>query len=236
MLLGTMTGLNDQLLAALTKLNDAYKEATGQEINFTSGKRTFQHQKELYEAEQARKPGSKFVARPGHSSHETGEATDINKGQIEDIVKRVGGLEQFGLHRPLLHNPSAPENWHIQLLPGGGFIPDTNLTYESGGKKMGLFDDIGIDTGGGMGDLQNKLKTTMAAGGEGGGGFMEQLNAALNPVKQTMDTLGSIATPIIDIIGLNRIRNAQKAHTAWLGHQADAGMKRASTLPGGNIT
>jgi hypothetical protein len=44
-------------------------------------------------------------------------AVDIDPQQVRRVAK-TGVLDKFGLYRPLLNNPKAPEDWHIEHVGG----------------------------------------------------------------------------------------------------------------------
>lgn len=92
--------------AAVNKL----MAASGGKIKLVSGKRSTQRQTQLWE-QALRKYGSperarKWVAPPGRSRHESGLASDLG-GDLALAAKLAG---QFGLYRPMAHEP-----WHFEL-------------------------------------------------------------------------------------------------------------------------
>jgi GH24 family phage-related lysozyme (muramidase) len=108
----------------------AFKAETGKKLLFTSGFRTNEQQKVLWDAKVKEfggdeKAAGKLVARPAAplgtgkgSLHAAGLAVDINS-QGEAGINRLAGtwdkptgwLEKFGLSRPI-----AKENWHVQAM------------------------------------------------------------------------------------------------------------------------
>lgn len=84
--------------------------ASGGRVKITSGKRSTQRQSQLW-AQALKKYGSpaaarKWVAPPGRSKHDRGEAYDLGG----DIALAAKLAPQFGLHRPMSHEP-----WHFEL-------------------------------------------------------------------------------------------------------------------------
>lgn len=84
--------------------------ASGGKVKIVSGKRSTQRQAQLYAAA-LKKYGSpaaarKWVAPPGRSKHEHGLAFDLGG----DIALAARLAPQFGLHRPMKHEP-----WHFEL-------------------------------------------------------------------------------------------------------------------------
>lgn len=84
--------------------------ATGGKVKVVSGKRSTQRQAQLY-AEGLKKHGPKevrkWVAPPGRSRHEKGEAADLG-GDLNLAAKLAS---QYGLYRPLSNEP-----WHFELI------------------------------------------------------------------------------------------------------------------------
>lgn len=84
--------------------------ASGGKVKVVSGKRSTKRQNELYQAALKKygseKAARKWVAPPGRSRHEKGIAADLG-GDLE-LAARLA--PQFGLHRPMIHEP-----WHYEL-------------------------------------------------------------------------------------------------------------------------
>jgi hypothetical protein len=203
MKLSTLNNINPDFLLALAKANDEYKAQTGEEINFTSGHRTHKRQKQIFATA---RPG--YAAHPGHSLHESDEsgnanAVDVDPNQVEKVA-RTGVLDKFGLYRPLLNNPKAPENWHVEFIAGprggksigGGNIPITQMVqtqeqtqpqgesipFDQGGKSY--MDSSMLAKGGfGLPSIPNTDTSDLAAGISAGKntptGFLGQILAAL---------------------------------------------------------
>jgi hypothetical protein len=105
-----LTGLAPSLAAKVDALAQSYQAKFGEPLKITSGHRTYEHQARLYAAD----PNSGYVAKPGSSSHEVGEALDINKEQAARIPDTV--LAELGLHRPMKGQGARGINepWHLQ--------------------------------------------------------------------------------------------------------------------------
>jgi len=160
----------------------SFKTETGKKLLITSGFRTNEQQKVLYDAKVKElggdeKAAGKLVARPAAplgtgkgSLHAAGLAVDINS-QGEAGINRLAGtwdkptgwLEKFGLSRPV-----PKENWHVQAMgtpptsdnpsnPGSpSIVPDEkgNAINAADGKKET------IDTG----QAISSASTEVAAG------------------------------------------------------------------------
>lgn len=125
----------------VTRLNSLYAEATalGYKITCSSGYRSTEKQKALYQADIARNGGkpSGAVARPGYSAHEIGIAVDlkvtgngVSITQISAAAERNGTnrdtpewralCAKHGLHAPLhpknVPTASVPESWHLEPI------------------------------------------------------------------------------------------------------------------------
>lgn len=97
-------------------------------ITVTSGVRSTAHQKELFDAA-VRKYGSveaarKWVAPPGHSQHELGNANDLHFSDPKTRAWAHANAARFGLTFPL-----SNESWHVEKIearrggaPAGGFV------------------------------------------------------------------------------------------------------------------
>lgn len=132
--------LNSTLKDRVALMAEDYYQKTGKKLLITSGYRSTEKQKELWDEELARQGGNvakarKKVAPPppigAGSRHSSGLAIDINsKGDnginalAGDRTQSTGWLEQFGLVRPV-----AKENWHIQLA---GDAPSPDNPVEPG--------------------------------------------------------------------------------------------------------
>jgi hypothetical protein len=109
---GTVEGLHPQVMQQFDLMAQEFYEKTGEPLIIASGRRTTERQAELYAAD----PNSGYVAKPGTSKHETGEAIDLDRGQVKKI-EELGLLEKYGFHRPMQGQGAKKVNepWHIQL-------------------------------------------------------------------------------------------------------------------------
>jgi len=122
--------LQPALESRLATMAAAFKEKTGKKLLVTSGYRSNEKQKELFDAKLAQFGGDvartrKLVAEPAAplgngkgSMHMVGLAVDINSKGADGINalagprdKPTGWLESFGLTRPV-----KGEDWHIQMV------------------------------------------------------------------------------------------------------------------------
>jgi zinc D-Ala-D-Ala carboxypeptidase len=121
----TVDRLDPDLLAAVREAT-ADARADGVRIRITSGWRSHDHQVRLWD-EAVQRYGSEeeaqhWVARPGTSTHETGDAVDIGPTEAADWMSRHGSA--YGLCQTF-----ANEIWHYELAtePGGecpAMLPD----------------------------------------------------------------------------------------------------------------
>lgn len=146
-----MSGFKPALEDAVARMADAFKKETGKPLLITSGFRSNEKQKELYDKKVAELGGNeaaarKLVAEPmpplgqGKGSlHLKGLAIDINsKGDAGLNLlagprdKPTGWLEKFGLTRPVPN-----EDWHVQpsTLPPVG---DGKTVVNDSGKVTNL--------------------------------------------------------------------------------------------------
>lgn len=109
---GTSEGLHPQVLRQFDLMAQEFYEKTGEPLIIASGRRSTERQAELYAAD----PSSGYVAKPGTSKHETGEAIDLDRRQVKKI-EELGLLEKYGFHRPMQGQGARKINepWHIQL-------------------------------------------------------------------------------------------------------------------------
>lgn len=115
--------------AFAAKLN-ALIAASGGRLRITSGYRSVQRQKELFDAA-VRKYGSvaaarKYVAPPGHSKHNEGIAADLSG----DLAWAHAHAAQFGLYFPM-----SWETWHIE--PVGSRSTKASRTTKPDGYALG---------------------------------------------------------------------------------------------------
>ena len=82
---------------AMNEMMAAFHDETGlKNVQIVSGYRTKEHQQELYKADEGEE-GSKTVAKPGHSEHQTGLACDFNLffGDYSDDFDGTGDYTWF---------------------------------------------------------------------------------------------------------------------------------------------
>ena len=148
-----------ELEEPLTRMASAYKEQTGKPLLVTSGYRSNEKQKELWDAALAKNGGDVAATRkkvappaaplgPGKGSmHLQGLAIDINSKGDGGINKLAGSrdaptgwLEKFGLIRPV-----PGEDWHIQLAKTPAVADGKNVPNSDG--KVASLDKGKNDTG-----------------------------------------------------------------------------------------
>jgi len=146
-----ISGFKPALEDPVARMADAFKKETGKSLLITSGFRSNEKQKELYDKKLAETGGNvaatrKLVAEPmpplgqGKGSlHLKGLAIDINSKGADGLNalagprdKPTGWLEKFGLSRPIPN-----EDWHVQpaTLPAVG---DSNTAVNDNGKVVNL--------------------------------------------------------------------------------------------------
>ena len=142
---------NPTLEEAVVKMADAFKKETGKRLLITSGYRSNEKQKQLYDEALAKNGGDaaktrKMVAQPAPplgsgrgSPHLKGLAIDINSRGADGINalagtrdNPTGWLEKFGLSRPV-----PKEDWHIQLAKTPA-VGDSNTAVNDNGKVVNL--------------------------------------------------------------------------------------------------
>jgi LAS superfamily LD-carboxypeptidase LdcB len=154
--------INPELQNRIVAMATDFKEKTGKTLMITSGFRTNEKQKELWDAKMAQTgdPAAtrKLVAEPmpplgsgAGSPHMKGMAIDINSKGAEGLntlagsrTASTGWLESFGLVRPV-----ANEDWHIQMsgttpVGDGKLVPNKtgSAVDVSSGKTITSGNDI----------------------------------------------------------------------------------------------
>ena len=198
--------LNPVMVDRLAALTAAAQEA-GHDVRIISGHRDAARQAVLWEnalkkygsADEARR----HVAPPGGSSHQSGEAVDLQYGDRGAGLggKRTAAVDwvhanakRFGLAFPLSH-----EDWHIEPIEareggkryGGNY--DTTKTYWQGGRIAGGAQAPGSAAG----DITPKLSAYSPQRPGSGIGEMEGGYAAARPGpdgKAEVRTLDDVAT------------------------------------------
>jgi len=161
----TIVGLNQTLVDRMTAMTEAFKEQTGKKIFVTSGYRSNEEQKELYDRWVQGGKKNKIVSKPkaplkgidglsgAGSPHSSGTAIDVNSkgdGGINVLAgpadKSTGWLEKFGLTRPVYSpdfkingkpiDKSKQEDWHIVAMGSKPGSPDGGIIPSSGGATI----------------------------------------------------------------------------------------------------
>ena len=149
-----ISGFKSPLEDAVAKMADVFKKETGKQLIITSGFRSNEKQKELYDLELKKTGGDaaaarKMVAEPSPplgkgkgSLHSVGLAIDIKptegpkgtgspKGFLNELAgtrtASTGFLEKFGLSRPVPN-----EDWHVQLANQPPVGDGKNVVNDSG--------------------------------------------------------------------------------------------------------
>lgn len=107
-----MTGVNADLATAVQRAVDEYKQLTGKTATITSGARSYEEQKKLYDDWVAGGKKGYPVAPPGSSRHEHGGAVDISAADV-NAMDQMGLLKKYGLVRPVANDPV-----HVELAGG----------------------------------------------------------------------------------------------------------------------
>jgi hypothetical protein len=152
-------GLGADMKGALLSAGQQYFEQTGQKLKMNSGFRSPEDQQRLYdETKKAGRPGvgptGYPVAPPGRSSHETGNAVDI---QNYSDPKALAALGANGLRQTV---PKDPVHFAIQAADGGVFSgPDSGYPAalhgeeaviplnNGGGNFVKIFEDMAMMMG-----------------------------------------------------------------------------------------
>ena len=100
-----IANVDARLMNRLREMGIAYGLTS---IHITSGYRSYEKQKELYEGWIKRRPGYNPANKPGKSWHEFGGAVDI---VVWDSSLTNKDFKKYGLSRPAM--PKEP--WHIQI-------------------------------------------------------------------------------------------------------------------------
>jgi hypothetical protein len=95
--------LNPDIQKSLLAAGKQYKDITGNMLTVNSAFRDSEKQKELYDAWIARGKTGMPVAPPGRSSHETGQAVDIEQGKNDR--QAISALNAAGLFQTVANDP-----------------------------------------------------------------------------------------------------------------------------------
>jgi hypothetical protein len=149
----------------MTAMTAAFKEQTGKKIFVTSGYRSNEEQKELYDRWVQGGKKDKIVSKPkaplkgidglsgAGSPHSSGVAIDVNSKGVGGINvlagpadKSTGWLEKFGLTRPVYPpdftingkpiDKSKQEDWHIVAIGSKPGSPDGGIIPNSSGLAI----------------------------------------------------------------------------------------------------
>lgn len=137
--------LNENMKSSLLAAAQQYQEQTGQKLQINSALRFPEDQQRLYdETVKANRPGigpnGMPVAKPGRSSHESGNAVDI---QNYTDPKALAALGANGLRQTV---PKDPVHFQIEAADGGEFSgPDSGYPATLHGREA----VIPLDNGGG---------------------------------------------------------------------------------------
>jgi len=161
----TIAGLQPGLVERMTAMGEAFFKTTGTKLLVTSGYRSNEEQKELYDEWVRGGKKGKIVSKPkaplagidgmsgSGSPHSKGTAIDINSKGPEGINvlagpanKSTGFLEKFGLTRPVFSpdfkiggkpiSPDKDENWHIVAAGTPVGGPDGGVVPSKGGGEI----------------------------------------------------------------------------------------------------
>lgn len=141
---GAIEGLNPDFRDRVAQLIAAANREVGGRMNVYSGYRSIEHQRQLFEAEVAKRGSVEaaraWVAPPGRSMHNYGLAVDLgwNRcGGIKYSDQPISGwmtanLARFGLVRPL-----SNEGWHVEPI-GGRAVRDQMIAAARGNEPLPL--------------------------------------------------------------------------------------------------
>jgi hypothetical protein len=138
-LLSGTSGVQPDFLSRLEALRRALPNNLGAQIGVKSAYRSPAHQAELFNRA-VQKYGSvaaarKWVAPPGHSQHNRGNAIDLSYGSPEAMRAAHQYASQFGLTFPMSY-----ENWHIEPIGarGGGQFQASQTAPSGQGPDPGV--------------------------------------------------------------------------------------------------
>jgi len=163
-------GLSENMKTKLLAAGQQYFDQTGQKLQMNSGARNPEDQKRLYdETVAAGRPGvgpnGMPVAPPGRSSHETGDAVDI---QNYSDPKALAALGANGLRQTV---PKDPVHFQLQAADGGVFSgPDSGYPAalhgeeaviplnNGGGNFVKIFEDMAMMMGKQVGAIDELIR------------------------------------------------------------------------------
>ena len=119
---GSTKGMNPAFSGALAQVNAAMKAAGLGTFKVVSGYRTFEQQADLYQ-KWLRGEGNLAAKPTGKSSHEVGNAVDINWSQLNSRQQAWlrENLPKYGIQPPSWSFHYNTEPWHWQWYGEGGY-------------------------------------------------------------------------------------------------------------------
>jgi hypothetical protein len=113
-------------------------------VSIFSGMRTTEHQAELWKAAVAKygseEEARKWVAPPGHSQHEKGNAADLRYATPEARQWIHDNADKYGLKFPLANEP-----WHIETADartGGGLVEGQKVDLAAANSAGRMFETL----------------------------------------------------------------------------------------------
>jgi LAS superfamily LD-carboxypeptidase LdcB len=146
----TFTGMQPELQSALANMFTAAPPNIQSSLRVMSGYRSPERQTQLWNQALAKygspEAARKWVAPPGRSQHNHGNAADLKYLAPEALQWAHANAGKFGLAFPLKN-----ENWHVELAGarGGGHHPGDGHNHGSpvaptmANMKTGAFDPVG---------------------------------------------------------------------------------------------
>lgn len=219
-------GIQPGFLSSLEALRRAMPNNLGAQIGIGSGYRSPERQRFLFDRA-VRKYGSvaaarKWVAPPGRSQHNRGNAVDLTFGSPAAMRAAHELAPQFGLTFPMSY-----ENWHIEPIGArGGKSPPARTAAEAGaglvtdstgpGLASAFSGVSGGEAGGGGAESGGGLPKISAGGGSQGTGLiygestppdthLEVMSANLPPEALPQTDAGPPIAPLADLFTLPTI-------------------------------
>lgn len=127
----TFTGMQPEFSAALARMFESAPPNVRDNLRVSSGFRSPERQGELFDAAVAKygspEAARKWVAPPGHSQHNRGDAADLKFLDPAALAWAHQNAGQYGLAFPL-----SNENWHVELAGARGGQPAPALPTPPG--------------------------------------------------------------------------------------------------------
>lgn len=136
-----LKGMNQSFMAIFYAMIAEYFNRTGKKVTVTSGYRSSEKQKVLYDEWKAGKRKGP-VAVPGRSRHNSGVAIDINSADA-NALNSMGLLTKYHFHRPV-----KSEAWHLENTFFSA-AKETQNALNSAASSAGMSD---YSADGGLGD------------------------------------------------------------------------------------